>query len=186
MTDPTRNFHGGNPNSRAAFEVTETSRPADIRKVVELLGSCPPLACGLYPHANSDEVQRLLERQADAAGKHQTASARFTDAKALGLIVSAGHNHETRSGCWGETFRIADSTACFNCGSSSPAIRDALISKGKCPVCGLSRARLLSRRKTADQQLIERLIKGIIRVQSLCERSELVSSAAVLAILDSV
>jgi hypothetical protein len=86
MTDITRNYHGGNPESDAAWRSVRghagTVRLWVVRYVYRLGAR----------GATCDEIERALDLS------HQTASARVTEAKQRGEIVPNGERRRTRSG----------------------------------------------------------------------------------------
>lgn len=84
--DITRNYHGGNPESEAAFE----SAPAEERRRQRARVLAHIRSRGLAG-ATSDETEVALGLT------HQACSARFTEAKRDGQIVKTGRR-ATRSG----------------------------------------------------------------------------------------
>jgi hypothetical protein len=84
--DPTRNYHGGNPESNEAFEsIKGRQRRLDLRRVVEFVGS-------RLQGSTCDEAEVALGLS------HQTCSARFTDAKRKELIFVTDQRRRTRHG----------------------------------------------------------------------------------------
>lgn len=84
--DPTRNRHGGNPESTAAHESIKADKARILRDVINHVTACG--ATG----ATCDEIELALFLS------HQTASARCTEAVARGLLVRTQIRRETRSG----------------------------------------------------------------------------------------
>lgn len=85
-TDITGRFHGGNPESHAAFESIREGRHLDRLRIVGYI------AYRGQDGATCDEIEVALRLS------HQTASARVTEAKARGEIVDSGSRRPTRSG----------------------------------------------------------------------------------------
>jgi hypothetical protein len=84
--DPTRNYHRGNPQSDAAHRsiIGDKARMrAVVVRAVQEAGSAG---------RTSDEIEVLTGMP------HQTVSARLTEAKALGEVVTNGQRRPTRSG----------------------------------------------------------------------------------------
>jgi len=84
--DITRNFHGGNAESMAAHASIVPTKAAMRARVVEYVRSCGEHG------ATVDEIELALGLS------HQTVSARATEAKAGGELVTAGVRRPTRSG----------------------------------------------------------------------------------------
>jgi hypothetical protein len=84
--DITRNYHGGNPQSRAANRRTDKLRDsARIQNYLYPLG---------LRGATCDEA-------IVATGiEHMTCSARFSDLKKAKVIFETGEQRLTRKGCW--------------------------------------------------------------------------------------
>lgn len=82
--DPTVNYHGGDPNSAEAWDSVKGITGRLRRRVYRLIAEAPD---GL----TSDEAEVITGLP------HQTCSARFTELKRDGLIVSFSRR-QTRSG----------------------------------------------------------------------------------------
>lgn len=95
-TDITRNYHGGNPESDAAWESMREGRAVIRLKVVGYVSYCGT------DGATCDEIEAALGLS------HQTASARVTEAKARGEIVANGKRRRTRSGRWAGVYVVPE------------------------------------------------------------------------------
>jgi predicted transcriptional regulator len=88
--DITRNFHGGNPQSKAAHQSVQADAASLRVAVWKFLQKIGPATC--------DEVE------AGMALSHQTCSARFTELKRDEWIFPTGKTRATRSGRQAMTF----------------------------------------------------------------------------------
>lgn len=82
--DITRNYHGGNEESKAAKELSKLTAYADRRRILALAA-----IRGVYG-VTCDEAERLLSLP------HQTCSARFSELKRDGDLVPTEITRPTR------------------------------------------------------------------------------------------
>lgn len=85
-TDPTANYHGGNPESTEAYASVASTTANLRRRVVSFIRMRGAFG------ATSDEIEAF------SGVAHQTISARITEAKARGLLIDSGLRRKTRSG----------------------------------------------------------------------------------------
>ena len=94
-TDITQNYHRGNPESRAAKQLSRHNAERDRARILRLAGvrGAAGLTC--------DEAERLLGLS------HQTCSARFSELKRDKLLVPTQLRRPTRSGAQARVMIIA-------------------------------------------------------------------------------
>jgi hypothetical protein len=95
MTRDTLNYHRGNPESRAAKELSRRNAERDRTRILRLAG----IRGGVG--VTCDEVERLLGLS------HQTCSARFSELKRDKLLVPTQLRRPTRSGAQARVMIIA-------------------------------------------------------------------------------
>jgi hypothetical protein len=95
MTRDTLNYHRGNPESRAAKELSRRNAERDRSRILRLAGmrGIAGLTC--------DETERVLSLS------HQTCSARFSELKRDKLLVPTGSLRPTRSGAKARVMVVA-------------------------------------------------------------------------------